>query len=248
MSNDLRKIFLELNVYVQNDILSYVFLNTNDLLKLLVSSNIFNDIRSNIKSLTTPPWFVGKDLQLFPNIERLNCQQSKQITDRDIQNCKKILYLMCHTKLSDKAIKNKTNLQVLECRGNRYMSEHSLITLTRLHSLEYDDGCSNITNECIRQLVQLRELRTGKNITDRGLETLVNLEYFSCHHNAHITDYGLRNLQNLQILHCYGCKQITYNGISQLRNLRELTIQIKKRISNEHINELRARGVRLNML
>lgn len=248
MASELHKLFIGLNVYIQNDILSYVFSNTNDLLKLLVSSSVFNNVCSSIKSLTTPPWFVGKDLQLFPNIEKLNCQQSKQLTDNDIQNCKNLLYLMCHTQLTDDAIINKTSLQILECRGNRYISEHSLITLTGLQSLEYDDGCSNITNRCIRQLVHLKELRTGKNITDKGIETLVNLEYFSCHHNAHITDYGLRNLQNLQILHCYGCKQITYNGISQLRNLRELIIQIKKRISKEHLNELIDRGVRINMV
>lgn len=247
-SDDLRQIFLKLNVYVQNDILSYVFLNTNDLLKLLVSSSIFKDICSNIKSLTTPPWFTGKELQLFPNIEKLNCQQSKQLTDSDIQNCKNLLYLMCHTRLTDTAIINKTRLHTLECRGNKYISGYGLLTLTNLQSLEYDDGCPNITNNTIRQLTQLKELRTGKRITDIGIETLVNLEYFSCHHNAHITDYGIRKLQNLQTLHCYGCRQITYNSISQLRNLRELTIQRNKRISKEHLDELRSRGIRINIL
>lgn len=65
-----------------------------------------------------------------------------------------------------------------------------------------------ITNDSLKKLVNLRELRCegNTNFTDDGLKHLVNLIYLNCGCNRNFTGECLKYLVNLETIN-YGCNQ-----------------------------------------
>ena len=62
----------------------------------------------------------------------------------------------------------------------------------------------------------------NSNITDKGIEKLVNLRTLNADGNSGITDKGIEKLVNLRTLNAYGNLGITDKGIEKLVNLHTL--------------------------
>jgi len=136
-----------------------------------------------------------KELELinknnYQYIRKLNCSNSKNITDKDIQHLVQLTKLYCWNcpNITDNSIQHLVQLTILYC---------------------WD--CPNITDKGIQHLVQLTELDCGScpNITDNGIKHFVRLTELYCGNCPKITDNGIQHLVQLTKLDCGYCPNVT---------------------------------------
>ena len=95
----------------------------------------------------------------------------------------------------------------------------------------------NIDDNLLRKAVHLRKVALGSSkITDKGIETLVNLDLLSINNVVTITDGGIRNMKHLQELNVGNCK-ITDDGILSFPKLKILSLN-NSFITQKTINKI----------
>ena len=136
--------------------------------------------------------------------------------------------------------KNLVNLTSLNLRyGNKNITDQGIKNLVNLTTLHMWNNI-NITDQGIKNLVNLRSLISGKNtnITDQGIKNLVNLTTLHMWNNTNITDQGIKNLVNLTSLDLSRNINITDQGIKNLVNLTSLDLSININITDMGIENL----------
>ena len=137
--------------------------------------------------------------------------------------------------ITDKHIKQLTNLKILDISNNHDITNESIkyLDLVKLNIT----NCDKITDEGIKHMINLKILNISgcKNlITDKGIKHLYldELVFLS---NIYITDYGIKHMDLL-------CLQvndnITNNGIKHMTNLKKLSVFYNNLIGDEGIKNM----------
>lgn len=122
---------------------------------------------------------------------------------------------------------------------NDYITDRGLKQLTNLTSLKLGYNYT-ITNDGIRKLTNLKDLGLIRNqkITNLGIFPLINLTSLDLSGNENISDLGLMNLTKLSTLLLGNSILITDKSITNLTNLTDLRLNHTTGITNDGIGSL----------
>jgi hypothetical protein len=175
----------------------------------VTSSNISNDA---IKGLTKLKELLAEGPNTMISDEGFVDLDNPEIYNSIADlSCKKLnltkLYIAFNDKISDLAIENMITLTTLDIRS-----------------------CDNITDFCLRKLVNLENLYVGETITDSGLKNL-SLKSLWLFHNNSITDNAIKRMP-LSRLYINGNETITDLGIKDLKLVTLYVSQNKSKITD----------------
>lgn len=151
----------------------------------------------------------------------------------NLNNLEELHITKCECPILTKNIHKLVNLKVLRLQ-NIYLDNNTLEQLTNLEQLSLFN-VNNVTG--IKTLSKLKYLSTdGVAITDNDIKNLVNLEYLQC--KSPITDDAIKNLVNLKTLIVRSPNIFSNEGIKRLTNLDTLNIMASKVITDDGIKNL----------
>ena len=123
-----------------------------------------------IKKLRAPMSLRDADLKYFTKLQYFNCSENTNLTETCLEYLPNLHTLICNdTRIKNRGLKNLRNLQVLDCRGNKFLTDDGLKYLPNLAALEclYNN---NLTDECLKFLPKLRYLN------NYGAKAFVNVD------------------------------------------------------------------------
>lgn len=178
-------------------------INTFDF-SLLVNLKTLDVSRSN----TT---LTDSNIYTLINLRNLRCRYST-ITNVEHLLYLEVLYIGLNYIL--KSISNLENLKILSIIN----SNMSYINLPNLMELSLNEL---ITDDILRCHTKLTYLYMGTNteITNFGIETLVNLKYIHCNMNKNITSEGFNNITKLVYLHA-GMSYINLDNLKYFNSIK----------------------------
>lgn len=130
-------------------------------------------------------------------------------------------YTIFNIKMKNEDIDTFHNLTTLSILNNKTITDDGIKNLVNLRILAIR---GNITDNAFKKLNNLVELNC-QTISDEGLKYLPKLEKLCSENNNNITDIGLQKLKQLQYLNINYNNTITDNSIIKLKELRYLTMR-----------------------
>jgi hypothetical protein len=190
-------------------------------------------------------------------LQSLSLHDDQYVSDECIRSLDQLQVLVLNNTLTDEGLRNKPFLHTLSINShitfegmknlrlrrlcinhNTHIRDHHLRQCTHLVDLRIGHG--NITDEGIRDLIQLEKLFLGEcaSITDYGIEQLVHLTELDTGLSTQITDASLVHMTHLKVLKCGNNVGITTKSIKQLFRLRELHLGHATQVTPRSFNRL----------
>lgn len=205
------------SIYFKFHKLSDIFIVTHLRLESNGSGNVTdNDMKKMVTYIDCNIDTTIKNLHTFPNLKTLKCSFNSGIVY--IPPTLEKLTCGWNRNLTDDLVMKLTNLRVLKCQHNDFISFESISQLINLEHLElgYKTEVYDVTFE---KLTKLKFLRCNLCIlTDLTLLYLPNLEHLSCGSGSVFTDIGLSYVPKLTALDCGASTRFTNDGFKHVPN------------------------------
>lgn len=201
-----------------------------------VVSKSFNQ---TMNELVKPYWFkylrpqnnellTDDALSVIANsVNELDLFCNDYITDRGLKQLTNLtsLKLGYNYTITNEGIRKLTNLKDLGLIRNRKITNLGIFPLINLTSLDLS-GNENISDLGLMNLTKLSTLLLGSSIliSDKSITNLTNLTNLRLNHTNGITNDGLRYLTNLTALAVTNQRSVTSYGLMTLTNLTRLTL------------------------
>lgn len=194
------------------------------------------------------------DIQNLTNLQQLGRNKIEKMAvseiiesfDEKIEEKTRLGNLFELKLMNNDLIKMKL-LKKLKLHRNANITDEALSTATTLKTLILRDN-AHISNKGIYTLINLQYLDITKNkvITDDALKKLVNLKTLLMRKNHTITNKGVRGLTELHRLNFTDYGKITMNTLTKLRCLKYIRIHKNKRFIYDKLAKLpRIQTIRL---
>lgn len=161
-------------------------------------------IAFDFKTIFVDP--MKKCFRKLVNLQNLRCDDCRNLKDSFFLNLINLKKLKCdRSDLTDKALKNLKNLEILYCSGCKKITDKGICLLDKLIKLD----CS-----------------LCQGITDEGIYKSKKLEELDCSFCENITNKGISGLEILKKLICVACNGITDEGTGKLKNIKYIKFAV----------------------
>lgn len=161
-----------------------------------------------------------KDLNLF--LTQID-DKALSFLLRSPNQIEKLSLSSCH-RITNECMKFCNNLKELNLSGTN-ITDEGLVYLSQIEKI--DLSMCKITDQGLSNLKKVRSIKlySCNKVTDKGLESLEELEELMVEGNKNLTDNCLSKVKKLKILFLKYCPRISYQVFEKLTDLEELDVE-----------------------